>query len=84
MLKRWDKELHDDLIWDNRRLIVKYTAFLSYDKEKCKNETTPTSEGDILMDIEVQLPVPVRSNRSNELIRERDFYRAKGQANDRN
>jgi len=29
------------------------------------------------MDIEVQLPDPVRSNESNELIRERDFYRAK-------
>ena len=29
------------------------------------------------MGIEVQLPDPVRSNESNELIRERDFYRAK-------
>lgn len=29
------------------------------------------------MEIEVELPDPVRSNESNELIRERDFYRAK-------
>ena len=29
------------------------------------------------MGIEVELPDPVRSNESNELIRERDFYRAK-------
>jgi hypothetical protein len=36
-VKRWDKELKDDLVWpDNRRLIVKYGAFLNYDKEKCK------------------------------------------------
>ena len=42
-----------------------------------QNETTQTSKGDILMGIEVELPDPVRSNESNELIRERDFYRAK-------
>jgi len=36
-VKRWDKELKDDLVWpDNRRLVVKYGAFLKYDKEKCK------------------------------------------------
>jgi len=36
-VQRWDKELKDDLVWpDNRRLIVKYGAFLKYDKEKCK------------------------------------------------
>ena len=29
------------------------------------------------MEIEVQLPNPTRSNEMNELIRERDFYRAK-------
>jgi|TARA_B100001059_G_scaffold40984_1_gene32965 chromosome segregation ATPase len=29
------------------------------------------------MEIEVQLPNPARSNEMNELIRERDFYRAK-------
>ena len=29
------------------------------------------------MGIEVELPDPVRSNESNELIRERDFYRSK-------
>lgn len=38
-VKRWDKELHDDLIWpDNRRLIVKYAAFLNYDSGKCKTK----------------------------------------------
>jgi hypothetical protein len=36
-VKQFDKELKDDLVWpDNRRLVVKYGAFLSYDKEKCK------------------------------------------------
>ena len=36
-VKQFDKELKDDLVWpDNRRLIVKYGAFLSYDKEKCR------------------------------------------------
>lgn len=36
-VKQFDKELKDDLVWpDNRRLIVKYGAFLNYDKEKCK------------------------------------------------
>ena len=38
-VKRFDEGLKDDLIWpDNRRLIVKYAAFLSYDKEKCKTK----------------------------------------------
>ena len=36
---KWDKELHDDLIWpDSRRLIVKYGAFLTYDIHKCRNQ----------------------------------------------
>ena len=36
-VKQFDKELKDDLVWpDNRRLIVKYGAFLSYDREKCR------------------------------------------------
>jgi hypothetical protein len=36
-VKQFDKELKDDLVWpDNRRLVVKYGAFLKYDKEKCK------------------------------------------------
>ena len=38
-VKRFDKGLSDDLVWpDNRRLIVKYAAFLSYDREKCKTK----------------------------------------------
>ena len=38
-VRKWDKELQDDLIWpDSRRLIVKYSAFLDYDKEKCKTK----------------------------------------------
>ena len=36
-VKQFDKELKDDLVWpDNRRLVVKYGAFLNYDKQKCK------------------------------------------------
>jgi len=36
---RWDKELKDDLMWpDSRRLIVKYSAFLNYDEQKCKTQ----------------------------------------------
>ena len=36
-VKQFDKELKDDLVWpDNRRLVVKYGAFLKYNKEKCK------------------------------------------------
>jgi len=36
-VKQFDKELKDDLVWpDSRRLVVKYGAFLNYDKEKCK------------------------------------------------
>jgi hypothetical protein len=31
--------MKDDLIWpDTRRLIVKYAAFLPYDKVKCKTK----------------------------------------------
>jgi len=38
-VQQWDKELKDDLVWpDKRRLIVKYAAFLNYDKEKCKDQ----------------------------------------------
>lgn len=38
-VKKWDKELKDDLVWpDSRRLIVKYGAFLEYDKQKCKTQ----------------------------------------------
>jgi hypothetical protein len=38
-VRKWDKELEDDLVWpDSRRLIVKYGAFLDYDKEKCKTK----------------------------------------------
>ena len=40
---KWDKELHDDLIWpDSRRLIVKYGAFLTYDIHKCRNQLLRT------------------------------------------
>ena len=36
---RWDKELKDDLVYpDSRRLIVKYSAFLKYDEQKCKTQ----------------------------------------------
>ena len=36
---KWDKELKDDLVWpDSRRLIVKYSAFLSYDEQRCKTQ----------------------------------------------
>ena len=38
-IRQWDKELKDDLVWpDNRRLIVKYSAFLNYDEGKCKTQ----------------------------------------------
>lgn len=36
-VKQFDKEMNEDIIWpDTRRMIVKYSAFLNYDKEKCK------------------------------------------------
>jgi len=36
-VKQLDKELKDDLVWpDVRRMVVKYGAFLNYDKEKCR------------------------------------------------
>lgn len=38
-VRRFDEGMSDDLVWpDSRRLIVKYTAFLPYDKEKCKTK----------------------------------------------
>ena len=38
-VKRFDEGMKDDLVWpDSRRLIVKYGAFLSYDKQKCKTK----------------------------------------------
>ena len=38
-VKRFDEGMKDDLVWpDNRRLIVKYGAFLKYDKQKCKDQ----------------------------------------------
>ena len=38
-VQRFDKELSDDLVWpDNKRLIIKYAAFLNYDKQKCKTQ----------------------------------------------
>ena len=38
-VRRFDEGMKDDLVWpDSRRLIVKYAAFLSYDKEKCKTK----------------------------------------------
>jgi hypothetical protein len=38
-VKRFDEGMKDDLVWpDTRRLIVKYAAFLSYDREKCKSK----------------------------------------------
>jgi len=42
-VEKWDKELHDDLVWPEvRRLIVKYGAFLIYDKEKCRLQLLKT------------------------------------------
>jgi hypothetical protein len=42
-IQHWDKELQDDLIWpDSRRLIVKYGAFLTYDKHKCRLQLLKT------------------------------------------
>jgi len=36
-VKQFDKDMNEDIIWpDTRRMIVKYSAFLNYDKEKCK------------------------------------------------
>ena len=64
-VKQWDKELKDDLVYpDSRRLIVKYGTFLSYDKQKCKTQLLKLIKEDFLMTQE-------------ELIRERDFYKAK-------
>ena len=38
-VKQFDEGMKDDLVWpDNRRLIVKYGAFLNYDKQKCKDQ----------------------------------------------
>ena len=38
-VKRFDEGMKDDLVWpDKRRLIVKYGAFLEYDKQKCKDQ----------------------------------------------
>ena len=38
-VKRFDEGMKDDLVWpDSRRLIVKYGAFLEYDKQKCKTQ----------------------------------------------
>jgi len=38
-VKQFDEDLKHDLVWpDNRRLIVKYGAFLSFDKQKCKTQ----------------------------------------------
>ena len=38
-VKQFDEDLKDDLVWpDNRRMIVKYAAFLNYDKQKCKTQ----------------------------------------------
>lgn len=38
-VRKWDKELEDDLVWpDSRRLIVKYGAFLKYNEQKCKTQ----------------------------------------------
>jgi hypothetical protein len=42
-VKKWDKELEDDLVWpDVRRLVVKYSAFLSYDIHKCRLQLLKT------------------------------------------
>ena len=42
-VEKWDKELKDDLVWpDVRRLVVKYGAFLTYDKEKCRLQLLKT------------------------------------------
>ena len=36
-IQQWDKELKDDLVYpDSRRLIVKYGAFLTFDKHRCR------------------------------------------------
>ena len=38
-VKQFDEDLKHDLVWpDNRRLIVKYGAFLNFDKQKCKTQ----------------------------------------------
>ena len=42
-VKKWDKELHDDLVWpDVRRLVVKYGAFMNYDIHKCRLQLLKT------------------------------------------
>ena len=44
-VKKWDKELHDDLVWpDVRRLVVKYGAFMNYDIHKCRLQLLKTVE----------------------------------------
>lgn len=44
-VKKWDKELHDDLVWpDVRRLVVKYSAFMNYDIQKCRLQLLKTVE----------------------------------------
>ena len=44
-VKKWDKELHDDLVWpDVRRLVVKYGAFMNYDIHKCRLQLIKTVE----------------------------------------
>jgi hypothetical protein len=36
-MPRWEKQITEDIIWPtHRRIIKKYTPFISYDKEKCK------------------------------------------------
>jgi hypothetical protein len=38
-VKQFDEDLKHDLVWpDNRRLIVKYTAFLEFNQQKCKTQ----------------------------------------------
>ena len=36
-MKQFDRDLKQDLIWpDIRRMVTKYSSFLSFDKQKCK------------------------------------------------
>ena len=36
-MPRWEKQITEDIIWPtHRRIIKKYTPFISYDKERCK------------------------------------------------
>jgi hypothetical protein len=38
-VKQFDEDLKHDLVWpDNRRLIVKYAAFLEFNQQKCKTQ----------------------------------------------